>query len=131
MSVNLVELANSIEKRGLYDDVSQDAVLRMLMKLHNLGRIRIDEHIRLLQQGKTKKNAAALVEVTLCSRPPRNPSRWFGVRTHLGVVSKSLTEAERAVIRDAVRIMRSGNAELATDLAAIVDEYARDLPAVD
>ena len=31
MSVNLVELANSIEKRGLYDDVSQDAVLRMLM----------------------------------------------------------------------------------------------------
>ena len=51
--------------------------------------------------------------------------------SHLGVVSKSLTEAERAVIRDAVRIMRSSNAELATDLAAIVDEYARDLPAVD
>lgn len=68
VSVSLVDLARAIEKRRLYDPVTQDNVLVRLKQLHNLGRIRLED-VRLGQQGmKQKKYVAAVADVVLLWR---------------------------------------------------------------
>lgn len=106
VSVSLVDLARAIEKRRLYDPVTQDNVLVRLKQLHNLGRIRLED-VRLGQQGmKQKKYVAAVADVVLLKAPYKKPKRRFAVRELKVAPEYDLTKKEREVLRNALTVMR-------------------------
>lgn len=106
VSVSLVDLARAIEKRRLYDPVTQDNVLVRLKQLHNLGRIRLED-VRLGQQSmKQKKYVAAVADVVLLKAPYKKPKRRFAVRELKVAPGYDLTKKEREVLRNALTVMR-------------------------
>ena len=106
VSVSLVDLARAIEKRRLYDPVTQDNVLVRLKQLHNLGRIRLED-VRLGQQSmKQKKYVAAVADVVLFKAPYKKPKRRFAVRELKVAPRYDLTKKEREVLRNALTVMR-------------------------
>lgn len=125
VTVSLDMLADVIEKQGIYDEVSQDTVLKFLMQLHNMGRIRLSPRIRLLQQGKSRRNIVATAELAFCEPPYRKPKKTFDVSAPSSeiVLQDILTKAERKAIQNTIKIMR-GDPATAKEFARILKDIA-------
>ena len=110
------ELAVTVENKGLFADVTQGHVLKWLKRLHNAGRIRIED-IRIGQTGmKRKRNVVGIVDLLVLHPPFKRPKNVFKEELDRNYVpERDFSKKEREVLRNALTVMRP-NAALPENL---------------
>ena len=127
VSVYLDELAVTVENKGLFADVTQGHVLKRLKRLHNAGRIRIED-IRIGQTGmKRKRNVVGIVDLLVLDPPFKRPKNVFKEELDRNYVpERDFSKKEREVLRNALTVMRAERS-VAREFAKIVGEIARNV----
>lgn len=112
--VSLVGLAETIEKKGLYNPSTQNLSLHVLKHLHNLGRIHLYDDLELMSCGKSKRYVGGRVTVKLLDPPYEKPSVQYARTSFDNVLpDQELTPTQRNVLRRVLAVMRKDRKQAA------------------